>query len=147
MHKKIFGLILIDQITKLFFWPRDFFLLKADQLLTGLFQIHFHPVKNFGLAFSVNFGTLTNILILSAAILFFVYYYLKNNLRASGAGNMVFILIIAGAISNIIDRLYLGYVRDFIDLGLGFTFNLADVFIAVGLIGILISRNKTDELL
>jgi signal peptidase II len=45
-------------------------------------------------------------------------------------------LIIGGAIGNLIDRVYLGYVVDFIDFYIGnwhwYTFNLADCFICVG---------------
>ena len=127
MHKKIFVLIVVDQITKLIFNRRDFFI--------GL--VHFHLVRNFGLGFSLNFGLLPNLIIISAALLFFVYYYFSHRAELSWLGKIVFVLIFAGATSNIIDRLYLGYVRDFIDLGLGFTFNLADAMIVVGLILIL----------
>lgn len=42
------------------------------------------------------------------------------------------ILIISGALSNIIDRLYLGCVIDFIDLKFWPVFNLADVYITIG---------------
>ena len=42
------------------------------------------------------------------------------------------ILIISGAISNIIDRLYFGCVFDFIDLKFWPVFNIADVYITIG---------------
>lgn len=127
MHKKIFGLIVLDQITKLIFWSRDFF--------WG--PIHIHPVKNFGLALSLDFGLLPNILIDIGALGFFVYYYFQHRYEFSLPMVIAFGLIFAGAISNLADRLYLGYVRDFIDIGLGFTFNLADAMLAVGLAGFL----------
>ena len=126
MHKKIFALVVIDQITKLIFNHRDFFV--------GV--IHVHLVKNFGLGFGLNFGLLSNLIMIAAALVFFMYYYFFS----AGKNKLVFILIIAGALSNIIDRLYLGYVRDFLDIGLGFTFNLADAMVVIGLIIILIAR-------
>jgi len=112
-------LIIIDQVTKLTFSSRDFF----------MGNVHVHLVKNFGIGFGLNFGTLGNIAVLAIALAFFVYYCLRHNIPG-----FIFVLILAGGISNIIDRLYFGYVRDFLDLNLGFVFNLADVMIVVGLI-------------
>jgi signal peptidase II len=114
-------LVCLDQITKAIFAARDFF-----------FSIlHVHLVKNYGLSFGLNFGVITNFVVLSVALLIFLLYIRKNS-------NEKFVwissLILAGAASNLLDRLYLGYVRDFIDLSLGFTFNLADLFIVLGLI-------------
>jgi signal peptidase II len=119
--------IFLDQITKLIFSSRDFF----------VGPIHFHLVKNYGLAFSLNFGLLPNLILIILGLGFFVYYYFQHRKEFSWRGQLVFIFIFAGAVSNIIDRLYLGFVRDFLDLGLGFTFNLADAFVAIGLILIL----------
>jgi signal peptidase II len=47
-------------------------------------------------------------------------------------------LILAGAVGNFVDRFHLGYVIDFINLGFWPTFNLADVYIDVGLIALLL---------
>jgi signal peptidase II len=132
MHKKIFALILLDQITKLIFSGRDFF----------LGPLHIHLVKNFGLGFSLNFGLLSNLIVIATALAFFIYYYFHHQSAMSWWGEVIFILILSGALSNIIDRLYLGYVRDFLDLGLGFTFNLADAMIVVGLGALLIHQTK-----
>ena len=43
-------------------------------------------------------------------------------------------LIIGGGLSNLFDRVLRGGVIDFIDLGWGSVFNLADVFITLGLV-------------
>ncbi|HTL39634.1 MAG TPA: signal peptidase II [Methylomirabilota bacterium] len=130
-------LILLDQVTKLIFWSRDF--------LLG--PLHIHSVPNYGLIFSLNFGLLTNLLVIILALGFFIYYYWLNHLNLHSLGKLLFALILAGALSNFIDRLYLGYVKDFLDLGLGFTFNLADLMVFSGLIGILLmpSKDKADE--
>src|SRR5262249_31771731 len=107
MHKKIFLLIVLDQITKLLLWPRDF----------SFGPIHIHPVKNFGLIFSLNFGAVVNLIIIVIALGFFVYYFWYNNFQKNNLGRWILILIIAGAASNLIDRIYLTYVQDFLDLG------------------------------
>ncbi len=137
MHKKVFGLILIDQITKLIFWPRDFF--------AGPF--HIHPVENMGLGFGVNLGLLPNLIIIVAALIYFIYYYIRQRNQLGILFHLSFALVLAGAVSNIIDRLYLGYVRDFLDLGLGFTFNLADAMIVAGLILILFKPTRHEDYL
>ncbi len=129
-------LVVLDQITKLIFSPRDFFI--------GL--IHIHLVRNFGLGFSFNFGLPANLIIIATALIFFIYYYFSHRKDLSWTGKIMVVLILAGAISNIIDRLYLGYVRDFLDLGLGFTFNLADVMIIIGLIMIIFSQKYEANL-
>lgn len=44
-------------------------------------------------------------------------------------------LILGGAIGNLIDRIFLGYVRDFIRMSIfSFTFNIADACLCVGLV-------------
>lgn len=50
------------------------------------------------------------------------------------------LLVLSGAISNIIDRLHYGCVVDFIDLKIWPVFNLADIYITIGAI-ILITHN------
>jgi len=125
-----FGII-IDQLTKYYFAWRDFFV--------GF--IHIHLLKNYGLGFSLNFGLIINVLLIIAAIVIFTYYFFKTKIFGF-LEYVSFGLILAGASSNIIDRLVFGYVRDFIDVRLGFTFNLADVFVVVGLITFLFIQPK-----
>ena len=60
---------------------------------------------------------------------FVIYYYSKyKNLQFS------FSLILAGAISNLIDRIFRGYIVDFINVGIWPVFNLADSFNFIGVI-------------
>jgi signal peptidase II len=122
---KFLLLVIVDQITKLIFSSRDFF----------LGPIHFHEVKNFGLSFSLDFGLIINLSLVVAALAFFLYYFRYR---------VGLYLILAGAISNILDRIYFGYVRDFIDIGL-FTFNLADAFIVMGLVWLLFEPDHGDK--
>lgn len=55
-------------------------------------------------------------------------------------------LILSGAISNLIDRVYLGCVTDFIDLKFWPVFNLADVYITAGVIILLLISVKSRVL-
>jgi signal peptidase II len=59
------------------------------------------------------------------------------------------LLIISGAISNIIDRLFFGCVIDFVDLKIWPVFNLADMYITIGAVALLMEilniKNKNDN--
>jgi len=54
-------------------------------------------------------------------------------------------LQIGGAIGNLVDRVRLGYVVDFIDLGAWPVFNLADSAIMVGLVGLFLTLTSTRD--
>jgi signal peptidase II len=116
-------LIVIDQITKAFFADSDFFFLV----------IHIQAAKNYALPFGFDFGNVWNLIILGIIYMaagWMLYIYQYHN-KWAVIGKMMFF---AGAASNLADRLIYGFVRDFININLGFVFNLADVFIVVGLV-------------
>jgi len=78
--------------------------------------------------------------IVITAVIVFVFYLIyisKKNYEIFFYG-----LIAGGAIGNLFDRLYFGAVPDFIDLHYKnfhwFTFNVSDIWITLGIIGILI---------
>lgn len=131
MHYGFLFFVLADQITKAFFAGRDFF----------LFGLHLHPMANYALPFGIDFGAFWNAIIL--LVVYIAVGYLVVKTKFSGrVGNLGKAMFLAGAASNLADRLIYGYVRDFIDISLGFVFNFADIFIALGLLGILLSRNE-----
>jgi signal peptidase II len=123
-------LTFLDQITKAILSARDFFFLG----------MHFHLVKNSGLSFGLNFGNPFNSIIILLALILFVIYIPKNLL--SKKIKLGIVLVISGALSNVADRIIFGFVRDFWDLNLGFTFNLADLFIIVGIILLFTSNQE-----
>jgi lipoprotein signal peptidase len=57
------------------------------------------------------------------------------------------LLILSGALSNVIDRLQFGCVIDFINQPIGPIFNLADVFISIGVIITVVSIYKHKQIL
>ena len=73
------------------------------------------------------------ILIINIILLFFV-------VKAKGIYVYLFAFIIGGSLGNLFDRIYYFAVPDFIDFHLGnfhwFIFNVADIFITVGIIGL-----------
>ena len=67
-----------------------------------------------------------------------IYFLVKSK----GIYGYLFALIIGGSLGNLLDRIYYYAVPDFIDLHLGnyhwFIFNVADIFITVGIIGLIL---------
>jgi signal peptidase II len=72
-----------------------------------------------------------------------LFFQLKKN--KTFYARLPLILILSGGISNLIDRLIHGCVIDFIDLKFWPVFNLADIFIAIGVAMLLLKilKNKS----
>ena len=72
-------------------------------------------------------------------------FQFKNNLR----NNIAFACTVAGIMSNLADRLFLGYVRDFLDfkiLGYDYPiFNIADIAIVVGVLLLIVAILKGED--
>lgn len=100
------------------------------------FRLTYNPYG----VFSLSFGPPVLYYILSIiGIIVLTYVGLSTR---SKTHVIVFGIIVGGALGNIIDRLRMEYVVDFIDMGIGnvrwFTYNLADAFITVGAVFLLI---------
>jgi signal peptidase II len=54
-------------------------------------------------------------------------------------------LLIGGSLSNLVDRVRLGYVTDFIDFGWWPAFNLADSFIVIGVLVLVVAAVAADR--
>ena len=63
-------------------------------------------------------------------------------IKSKGVYSYLIALIIGGSLGNLFDRIYYYAVPDFIDLHLGdyhwFIFNVADIFITAGIIGLIL---------
>jgi len=122
-------LLIIDIISKQFATE----LLRFSDplvLIPGWLQLVY--VENRGAAFGILFNSrwlLTGISLLASLGLLYLYFAKKyqNNWQKLGIQ-----FVLAGAVGNLIDRVFLGHVVDFIDLPYWPTFNFADIFINVG---------------
>jgi len=96
----------------------------------GPFTIH--HVRNTGIAFGL-FSDATSIVIaltavaIAALVTFFARSGRRHPLLPVAVG-----FVLGGSVSNLVDRLRLGHVTDFLDLDYWPAFNLADTFIVVG---------------
>lgn len=94
--------------------------------------------KNIAWNIPVNAGIFYFFWIAIVASLIFIFFKSRNIYQ-----KIFLIIIFSGAISNIFDRIRLGCVVDYIDLKLWPVFNLADVYITVGVIAFLILAKKS----
>ncbi|MGM5488003.1 MAG: signal peptidase II [Nanobdellota archaeon] len=123
MVKKFYGLaaliVLIDQLTK--HLVDQFVSVPVD---LGLFSIIL--VKNTGAGFGILQGQRILLVLITIAVIFVLAYYL-NTAKEYGLA-----VILGGAVGNLIDRIFLGHVIDFISFGFWPAFNIADTAITIG---------------
>jgi signal peptidase II len=132
-----------DQLTK---WLVSSELAVGNAVdVVGPFRIH--HVQNSGIAFGL-FSDATGIVIVltAVAVTAMLAYFARSGLRhpilpvALG-------LVLGGSVSNLFDRLRLGYVTDFLDVDYWPAFNLADTFIVLGvalLFGSFVAADRTS---
>ena len=144
-------------ILAIFFFDRAIKMYLID-LQTTVTDIDFYifPFLNFYLVWNtgVGFGLVsleTNIfyhiltIIITIVNLVLIFFLLK----AKGIYIYWLALIIGGALGNLFDRIYYYAVPDFIDIHVGnfhwFIFNVADIFITVGIIGFIFTELLKKE--
>lgn len=124
--------LVADQVTKVIVVRS----LELGESVTVLGPLTINHVRNSGIAFGLFSswaGTVT--ILTAAAVLWMVFYFARAGARhpilpiALG-------LLIGGSAGNLVDRIRLGHVTDFLDLTYWPAFNLADTFIVVG-VGVL----------
>ena len=135
-------IVLIDQFTKYLMFYNKKLLINKDFLF---FKLDF--VKNYGAAFNIFSGSrifLSLISILFSIILIYLIFS-KNNLNSFDLYSYSFIL--GGTIGNGIDRIYKGFVVDFINLNIiNFpVFNISDISINIGFIFLLYNIFKNSR--
>lgn len=127
----IFVLFLFDQFSKRFAVATLEFFNPVDVIKSCL---SFELVFNYGAAYGIFQHQRTFLLVVAITfilgLLLFSSYFIQ-----SIYSKWAVIFLLAGAFGNMIDRLILGYVIDFIDIKLFPVFNFADIFIniAIGL--------------
>lgn len=95
---------------------------------------HLTYVRNTGAAFSILSGQRIFLILLPAVVVAIIILYIILKKPQNKLLMLSFSLIISGGIGNLIDRIRLGYVVDFLDLCLiNFpVFNIADIWVTLG---------------
>jgi signal peptidase II len=100
--------------------------------------------RNFQFAFSWPVPVWLMYIIYAAVMIGVVTYIVRNYKNFSMAVSWGWLLILAGASSNILERIIVGYVKDFFYIWHGI-FNLADGYILIGLLILLLSNKSTEN--
>ncbi len=126
------SVVIVDQIAKLIVQAN----LPEGQAIPVLPILTLLNVRNTGIAFSMFAGSGVGLVLLPLAVTAIVLVFWARNREGGRLAAAGFALILGGAIGNLIDRVRLGYVIDFLLLHFGdwtlFVFNLADAALTIG---------------
>ena len=141
----ILSIFLIDRLTKFFFinMEKKF----GEVTIEATTFLNFNLIWNDGIAFGLlsfnnefYYNIITLIIILITLIVFLVM------INSSGIQKYGFMMVFSGSLGNVFDRLYYSSVPDFIDIHFNnfhwFIFNVADIFISLGVIILICSEFK-----
>lgn len=122
--------VLADQVTKHIVVGT----LSLDDSVHVIGPLSIHHVQNSGIAFGL-FGSATAAItiVTSLAVIWMVVFFARSGGRHPVLP-AAFGLLIGGSLSNLVDRIRLGHVTDFIDFKYWPAFNLADSFIVLGVL-------------
>ena len=137
----ILCIFFLDRVTKVYLLKFQAEGTDIDFYITSF--LNFYLVWNTGIGFglaamesNIYYHILTTIiLIINIGLIFFL-------IKSSGLYAYLIALIIGGSLGNLFDRIYFSAVPDFIDIHIGnyhwFIFNVADIFISVCIIGLIL---------
>ena len=146
-----FIFLTLDQLSK---WFVVFYLELKQKLYLNLNNqfINFYMAWNKGINFGLFEGdsVLQAYILTTVAVLISIVFFIWLKNSTSFFLQLLASLVIGGALGNAIDRIMYGAVADFINVtccGLRnpYSFNLADIFIFLGLLGILIFRVENKQ--
>ncbi len=144
--KKLFIILLLFSIDRF----SKFYLINLQSNGTDI-DFYIYPFLNIYLVWNTGIGfglasleadmtyhILTGVIAIINIVL--IFYLIK----AKGIHEYLIAIILGGSLGNLFDRLYYFAVPDFIDFHLGnfhwFIFNIADIFITIGIIGLILTE-------
>ena len=138
-------LTLIDQFIKIFVVS---FMSYGESIMVIKNFFSITLVHNTGAAFSI-LSTNTFFLILVGILaLFLIYLFFIKDKEISKKENILYGMLIGGIIGNLIDRIFRGYVIDFLDFNIfGYNFpvfNFADILITISIVFIIVDIIRRD---
>lgn len=138
--------LVIDIVSKLLI-SNLMYVGQSFQIVKSFFNITY--VKNTGAAWSILSGRTWLLILVSLVIISFIIFYIFKNKPKSKLEKISYSMVLGGAIGNLLDRIIYGYVVDFLDFNIfGYDypiFNLADSFILVGVIILVIYTWRCND--
>ena len=156
LSKLLFSLLFLcvvisDQVTK-FIIDSTLSLHESQSIIGNVLQLTY--VRNSGAAFGLSFGNQTVMFIVTVVVTITLFYLFISGKIGTGTivGKIALVMVLGGAIGNLIDRIRMGEVIDFIDMGFGHyrwpVYNLADIYVTVGMFMLIFSfviQSKSSE--
>lgn len=106
-------------------------------------------IKNIGAAFGIMSGNIFILILITVFLIYYIIHEIKKNYK-NNINLLSLTLILGGACGNLIDRVFRGYVVDFLSFKLfGYEmaiFNVADMFITFGVVLMVIILFKDGEI-
>ena len=145
MRKYLIFIILffIDRISKIYLINLQATGTDVDYYISPFLNIYlvWNTGIGFGL-FSLESGTIYHVVTLIIAIVNIIL--LVFLIKSKGLNSYLISIILGGSLGNLFDRIYYYAVPDFIDFHVGnfhwFIFNIADIFITIGIIGLVFAE-------
>jgi signal peptidase II len=133
--------VVADQVTKHIVSST----LALDDQVHVIGPLSIHHVQNSGIAFGLfSSATAAVIVVTGVAVVWMLWFFARSGGRhpvlPAALG-----LLTGGSLSNLADRVRLGHVTDFIDFSYWPAFNLADTFIVVGVLILLVALVVADR--
>lgn len=139
-------LLCIDQIAKLLVIN---LLTKTDSIAIIKNFFYLTYINNDGAAFSILVGKRIFLILVAIIVIIMLIHYIKKNNIQNKLEIVSISLIIGGSLGNLMDRVVRGYVIDFLDFKIfnyNFPiFNLADTFIVIGVILLLLKELRKEN--
>ena len=136
--------IAADQLTKHIVSSK----LALDEQVRVVGPLSIHHVQNSGIAFGLfASATLVVIILTTVAVGWMLVFFARSGSRHPVLP-VALGLVMGGSVSNLVDRVRLGHVTDFLDLRFWPAFNLADSFIVAGvaiLLGALVAADRNPR--
>ena len=130
-------IFLLDRISKIYVINLDKKLLGSEIFSSKYLNISL--IWNEGIAFGLlSFDQKNLYNLLTIIIILIIFFIFLVTLKSSGFKKLALIMILAGALGNVYDRIIYKAGPDFIDFHVGnfhwFIFNVSDIFITVGVV-------------
>ena len=139
-------LLCIDQISKLLVVN---LLTKTDSITIIKNFFYLTYINNDGAAISILVGKRIFLILIAVLVIVMLIRYIKKNNIQNKLELVSISLIIGGSLGNLMDRVIRGYVIDFLDFKIfnyNFPiFNLADTFIVIGVILLLLKEIRKEN--
>lgn len=132
--------LLADQVTK--WWAMDVLQKMPGQTWPVIKDVfHFTYIENRGAAFGMFQGKTVLFSVLTVVMMVGVLVYLMRRRKMVSRWNRVALaLLLSGAAGNLVDRIWLGYVRDMLDFRWfwSWVFNIADMCVVIAVVMLII---------